>query len=193
VILLRRKDSKYHTSEHRGPRRVDRESSAFRSFVEQGRSRTCGPRSDPVLGRRVAQSFGHGRIHAEAQHLRQVLCAPHAGDSPEDWVLGRDHPDKGSTEGQVHQPGQTASGREGGLRMKNVRLSSLALVRPSTAPVSGCLFGTLLPRPQCVPGGEASPCPTHHLAVHSTRGGFTYDMTTCGGTFSGQRRKTKNG
>jgi hypothetical protein len=44
MILLRRKDSKYHASEHRGPRRIDRESSACFNFVQQGRSRICSPR-----------------------------------------------------------------------------------------------------------------------------------------------------
>ena len=43
------------------------------------------------LGDHPAQQSGHGRIHAEARQLRQVLCAAQAGDSPEDWVL-RDRP-----------------------------------------------------------------------------------------------------
>jgi len=55
-MILRGKDSKYHASEHRGPRRVDRESSAFFRFVEQNHA-VIGCLEDTLLNHLSADGF----------------------------------------------------------------------------------------------------------------------------------------
>jgi hypothetical protein len=75
------------------------------ALADQERSRARRKHGYRELGDHSAQSSGRGRIHAEAQHLRQVLRALQAGDSPEDWVHWTGHPDKDAAEGQIHQFG----------------------------------------------------------------------------------------
>jgi len=57
----------------------------------------------------LLNNLGYGRIHPEAQRLRQILRATQAGDSPENRVHGRDHPDEGAAEGQVRQSGESSA------------------------------------------------------------------------------------
>ncbi len=53
--------------------------------------------------------LGHGRIHAEARQLRQVLSSAQAGDLPEGWFQRTDHSDEAVAEGEVHQSGDAAA------------------------------------------------------------------------------------
>jgi len=55
------------------------------------------------LGNHSGQSSRYGWVHVEAQKLWQVRYPSQGGDSPEDWVQGRDHSDEDEAEDQVHQ------------------------------------------------------------------------------------------
>jgi len=56
----------------------------------------------------ASQQPWHEWIHAKARQLWQVLSPPQAGNSQEDSLHGKDHPNEGETEDQIHQLGNAA-------------------------------------------------------------------------------------